>query len=86
MFKEKIRQTLTMSNFPDIRYNMEIQSGMVYINMRRTSKFVSDLNQSISPTAGTALPFVSEWLLYPAFGSQHAPHPTPTCPPYRHNL
>ena len=37
-------------------------------------------------TEGTALPFESEWVLYPAFGSRPAPtaHPTtlpPTHPP-----
>ena len=32
---------------------------------------------------GTALPFESKWVLYPAFGSPTAPttHPTPSHPP-----
>ena len=37
------------------------------------------LYQFMALTEGTALPFESEWVLYPAFGSP--PHPPPTRPP-----
>ena len=42
------------------------------------------LYQFMALTEGTALPFESEWVLYPAFGSPPPPPPTPpppTCPP-----
>ena len=41
------------------------------------------LYQFMALTEGTALPFVSEWVLYPAYGSPPAPtaHPTPLPPP-----
>ena len=42
------------------------------------------LYQFMALTEGTALPFESEWVLYPAYGSPPAPttHPTPpTRPP-----
>ena len=41
------------------------------------------LYQFMSLTEDTALPFESEWVLYPAFGSPPAPtaHPTPLPPP-----
>ena len=41
------------------------------------------LYQFMSLTEGTALPFESEWVLCPAFGSPPAPttHPTPLPPP-----
>ena len=40
------------------------------------------LCQFMSLTEGTALPFESEWVLYPAFGSPPTPtaHPTPLPP------
>ena len=40
------------------------------------------LYQFMALTEGTALPFESEWVLYPAFGSPPAPtaHPTPLPP------
>ena len=42
-----------------------------------------ELCQSGSPTDGTALPFLFESLLWPAYGSPPAPitHPTPSHPP-----
>ena len=40
------------------------------------------LYQFMALTEGTAVPFESEWVLYPAFGSPPAPtaHPTPLPP------
>ena len=40
------------------------------------------LYQFMALTEGTALPFESEWVLYPAYGSPPAPtaHPTPLPP------
>ena len=40
------------------------------------------LYQFTALTEGTALPFESEWVLYPAYGSPPAPtaHPTPLPP------
>ena len=39
------------------------------------------LYQLMALTEGTALPFESEWVLYPAFGSRPAPTTHPTRPP-----
>ena len=41
------------------------------------------LYQFMALTEGTALPFGSEWVLYPAYGSPPAPtaHPPPRPPP-----
>ena len=39
------------------------------------------LYQFMALTEGAALPFESEWVLYPAFGSPPAPTTPPTRPP-----